>query len=69
MGVWLLKRVLSLPHSVGFNSTNEAERIACKAPFRVAVRPQWRGAQRTIGNEDFARAKPVERGKPGLSGR
>ena len=32
-------------------------------------RPKWRGARPKLENEDFARARPVEGGKPGLSGR
>ena len=30
---------------------------------------EGRGARRKLENEDLARAKPVEAGKPGLSGR
>ena len=34
----------------------------------AARRPQWRGARPKLENENFARARPVEGGKPGLSG-
>ena len=44
--------------------------IARRASRHIATaNAERRGARRKLENEDLARAKPVEAGKPGLSGR
>ena len=43
-------------------------RSAGRCNAKWPLRPQRRGARPKLENEDFARARPAEGGKPGLSG-
>ena len=70
-----LLAVLRLPHRTQIQLFTQGCSIAFVPKARRAGRhiatanAERRGARPKLENEDFARAKPVEAGKPGLSGR